>query len=252
MEIWQYYALTSVAYQYGNCGQYISGENNVAQLYQKYYIEQEEPEAFRRNAVCETRSGLVHFFTSQYTERQELNWILFSEGRYVLKDGTEIYTTVAGSVAEFAAQFVGCVASEVSSEGDPGGLFDYISSDGAEFYETEWCAMFVSYCYDKCGLIDSIGGTFFQCRSQQDIANIVGEEYYRDRDYIPNPGDIIFFTETGTDIYHTGIVYSCDGTTVTYIDGNSGGISDNSQSLVCRNEVNVGEFKIYGYQIPKE
>lgn len=255
MEIWQYYALTNVAYQYGNCGQYLSGANNIAQIYAENYLKDKDnptPDEFRNNAVCETASGLVHFFTSKYTERQELNWILFNEGRYVLKDGSELFASAAGSVAEFATQFVGCVASQVRKEEDPpGGLFQYKSTDGKQFWKDEWCAMFVSYCFDKCGLIDSIGGTFFACRDKGDIEAAVGSGYYRDNQYIPQAGDIIFFTYSAGEVNHTGIVYSCDGTEVTYIDGNSGGISANDESLVLKNKISVGDSNIYGYQVPK-
>lgn len=89
MKGYQIDALVNVAYQYGNCGQYIGGNQNIASLYNKYYATG-KAEEFKNAAVCETESGYyAHFFvTGNYVNRERYNWILFNEGIYTLADGT--------------------------------------------------------------------------------------------------------------------------------------------------------------------
>lgn len=58
------------------------------------------------------------------------------------------------------------------------------------------------------------------------------------------PGDIIFFDWDGGGADHVGIVESCNGKTITTIEGNS--------SDMCRRRTyTVGGSVIYGYGIPK-
>ena len=131
-------------------------------------MEEENPEGFRQNALSVNRDGegnvvYVHYFTgSNYSRRKENTWILFNEGRYILNDGTEIYASGAGTVAEFAQQFEGLTAPEIKTEGDnEGGLFSYRASDGTSLGgSAEWCAMFVTYCFDKCNILETISGGY--------------------------------------------------------------------------------------------
>lgn len=44
---------------------------------------------------------------------------------------------------------------------------------------------------------------------------------WRDRGYVPAPGDLVFCTNDGRRIQHVGIVIDCDGSSVTTIDGNT-------------------------------
>lgn len=87
-----------------------------------------------------------------------------------------------------------------------------------------WCAMFVSYCADQCGYIES--GVMPKTAS---VSNMI--EWYRSRGeywpagvYTPKGGDIIFF---GNGMSHTGIVISFDPdkNMVMVIEGNSGSSS---------------------------
>lgn len=87
-------------------------------------------------------------------------------------------------------------------------------------YRVEWCACFVSWCYNRVGKSEprfsgctSGGMAWFQSRGQ-----------WGDRNY-PNiaPGDSIFFDWDGTgDADHVGLVVGTDGTNVYTIEGNSG------------------------------
>lgn len=245
MEEYQYYALTSVTYQYGNCGQGIQGPNNPAELYKKYYLEEENPEGFRQNAVSKDGHGnLVHYFTgSNYEKRKENTWILFNEGRYILNNGEEIYASGAGTVAEFAQQFEGLTAPEIKTDGDPeGGLFYYRASDGTSLGgSAEWCAMFVTYCFDKCNILDTISGGYTSCSTKVNSLRNEGKELKTVADgYIPQSGDVVFWnTPNGTYPWpHTGIVHSSNGTTVKIIEGNTGN-SNNNLSKVRIKEYNI-------------
>lgn len=82
-------ALVCVAYQYGNCGQYIKGDNNIVELYINCY-QKGNTEAFRRRARAQTGGGGTDLIFTDDTYRKKANWLLFSEGKYTLADGTEI------------------------------------------------------------------------------------------------------------------------------------------------------------------
>ena len=152
----------------------------------------------------------------------------------------------AATVAEFATQFDGMTASEI-------GIFNYKSTTGVQFFAADWCAMFVSYCYDQCGLIDAIDGVYFGCTTK--VSQIKNTELWRDADeYIPQPGDIIFYTKDGVSSNHTGIVVSCNGTTMTTVEGNTDNYVGengylNSTCRVWKNK-SVGSSNILGYLVP--
>jgi hypothetical protein len=106
-----------------------------------------------------------------------------------------------------------------------------------------WCACFVSWCGDQCGYIKAgIIPKYAVCGTG---ANWFKERHrWANRGYAPKPGDIIFFDFDHDGVMdHTGIVESCDGKTVTTIEGNSGN--------ACRRQSYVrGSSQIAGYVVP--
>ena len=109
---WQIYGLLNFSYQWGNCGEDIEGENNIAEVYKKYYVNQNDPEAFKKNAVLRASSGdLVHFYYAKYQNRQDSAWIMFNEGRYILSSGEEIFVT--GETAELILEACETVMNEL-------------------------------------------------------------------------------------------------------------------------------------------
>ena len=238
-------ALVNVSYQYGNCGQYINGENNIVNLYINLYSTDKIDE-FKASAQAKTGSGgYVHFFDDS-ADRKKNNWILFSEGRYILRDGTELAGT--SDVADFALQFVGQNHSIFTS---------YTTTTGKKFWGDHWCAMFVSYCYDNCGLIpDVLGEAFVGCTSEVSVLKSRGEFIDRRSGYLPQAGDIIFFTKNGGQTSnHTGLVVKCDGVKVYTVEGNtigSGSYPGWNKSKVCEKEYNLTSSKIYGYFSPNQ
>ena len=109
-----------------------------------------------------------------------------------------------------------------------------------------WCACFVSWCADQCGYIEAgvipkfagcgIGADWFIQRGQ-----------WADRNYVPQPGDIIFFDwasdgQNGSRD-HVGLVEKCENGYVYTVEGN---ITD---SCVQR-RYPVGWYEIVGYGLP--
>ena len=85
----------------------------------------------------------------------------------------------------------------------------------------DWCCCFVSWCADRCGYIQAgVMPKFAACGN--------GVKWFKDRHrwsgkgYSPHPGDLIFFDYQQDGVFdHVGLVESCDGKTVSTIEGNS-------------------------------
>lgn len=106
-----------------------------------------------------------------------------------------------------------------------------------------WCAIYVSWCADQCGFLDTgviprfegvvAGVSWFQSLGQ-----------WQDRYYEPSPGDIIFFDwEPDNNCGHVGIVEKCENGIVYTIEGNSG-------DKCLQNRYYVGNSQIFGYGLP--
>ncbi len=106
----------------------------------------------------------------------------------------------------------------------------------------EWCAIFVSWCADQCGLLDSgamprfsgvgTGVNWFQSRGQ-----------WLPGSATPEPGMLIFFKWYGSDSLiadHVGIVERVENGRIYTIEGNS-------NDMVRRNSYPVGYGEIKGY-----
>lgn len=87
--------------------------------------------------------------------------------------------------------------------------------------DADWCAMFVSYCANECGYLES--GIMPRSASVAYCLQwyVQRSRFHGEEDYIPKAGDIIFF---GNGMSHTGIVVAYDPETevVTTIEGNAG------------------------------
>lgn len=168
----------------------------------------------------------------------------------LIKCATQIYgegALTGGSsagtsdVVQFALKYEGKTAPEF-------GLFNYTSKCGAKdvWANNEWCAMFVSFCFDNCNKIPNpLTQSYASCA---DGWGLMGSRQRnsacRGGNYIPKSGDIIFFgSGAGA---HTGIVIDCDGSTVNTIEGNTGN-KNNSLSKVSRKSRSINDGWIWGY-----
>lgn len=120
--------------------------------------------------------------------------------------------------------------------------------------DANWCAMFVSYCADKCGFIEKgiIPKTASVAASKQWYIN---NNLYHDAasGYVPKAGDIIIF---GNGMSHTGIVtgYNPETKKLTTIEGNSGRSSTtpyHKGSHVKEHTYSITYSKIAGYGTPQ-
>ena len=111
-------------------------------------------------------------------------------------------------------------------------------------HREEWCACFVSWCADQCGLITS-GAVpkFASCPAGVDWFKSHGK--WKERDYQPSAGTIIFFDWDGDGISdHVGIVEKCENGKVYTVEGNSGD-KVGQESYAVRSNVILG----YGLSI---
>lgn len=152
------------------------------------------------------------------------------------------------TVAEFALKFLGAnyeIFTHYRSNDDNYRTF----FDMQATFEGEWCAMFVSYCYDQCGLIpDVLPHPFRGCEEYQCMDEQTDRWVKASTGYIPNPGDIIIFFYSGYEKpSHTGIVTECNGVTVCTIEGNTGGTNGFKTSQVNQREYPINSSSIFGY-----
>lgn len=116
----------------------------------------------------------------------------------------------------------------------------------------EWCAMFVSWCFQQAGLAD-IAPVYAGCSAGVEWFDKRGRFRFRDS-YTPQPGDVIFFSSVKypNGGAHTGIVVSCDGQTVTTIEGNTSGASGlvPNGGCVAKKSYPIRYATIYGYGVP--
>lgn len=110
----------------------------------------------------------------------------------------------------------------------------------------EWCAVFVSWCADRAGVL---GIAIPKYAGVSD-----GIDWFRSHGvwqaggaYMPKAGDVIFFDwDLDGSPDHTGLVASCNGGIVSTIEGNSGDTPG-----VCREKTYpIGYACIYGYGTP--
>ena len=120
--------------------------------------------------------------------------------------------------------------------------------------DANWCAMFVSYCADKCGFIEKgiMPKTASVAASKQWYIN---NNLYHDAasGYVPKAGDIIIF---GNGMSHTGIVtgYNPETKKLTTIEGNSGRSSTTRYHIgrhVIEHTYSITYSKIAGYGTPQ-
>ena len=174
-------------------------------------------------------ADLLHFDKNQ---REQLRELLSEE-----YDGlwNELLYGIAGGSGDL-------VAVALSQVGQVGGE-PYWSWYGFGS-RVEWCACFVSWCADQCGLLDSgavpkfagvgTGVQWFQSRGQ-----------WLDGSATPEPGMIIFFKWYGSDSLiadHVGIVERVENGRVYTIEGNS-------NNMVRQNSYPVGYGEIKGYGV---
>lgn len=114
-----------------------------------------------------------------------------------------------------------------------------------------WCATFISWCAEQCGLIEQgIIPKFQGCNWGvswfQEKGLFRYTSYYDGEDYIPKTGDIIFFSweHNKSNSGHVGIVQYVEGDCVITVEGNT------SNSVLARSYP-LSSANILGYATPE-
>lgn len=114
---------------------------------------------------------------------------------------------------------------------------------GCEMYGTAWCAVFVSWCANECGILNTLvpkeDGA--GCFAREGVPKGWGAWLEAKRYVEPKQGDIITFRDWGTSTYsdkyhadHVGLVVgvnkASDGTyNISTVEGNTNGSNDTSR-----------------------
>lgn len=125
--------------------------------------------------------------------------------------------------------------------------------------DIEWCAAFVCACAKIAGVLGVIIPHDYSCTSMCKTGVDSGMGTFLKGPWwnvatTPQPGDLIFYKGSGDtdDLYsssHVGIVISCDGQTVSTIEGNTGALSRHL-SLVKSFDYSITSNSINGYFRP--
>ena len=185
-----------------------------------------------------TAKEMAEHFKFTADQRKQLSELLAEENRRLWS--AVLYGIYSGDDA--------IVKVALSQVGNVGGE-PYWSWYGFES-RVEWCACFVSWCFNECGYLDTgtapkfagcVGGVeWFRSRGQ-----------WADNTVNPAPGMIVFFDWNDPngasgpqdgEADHVGIVEKCENGIVYTIEGNSGD--------ACRqNQYPIGYYEILGYGI---
>lgn len=184
--------------------------------------------------TADEMADIYSFTTSQ---RQQLAELLSNEHR-------ELW----GAALGFGTGDGEIVAVALSQVGNIGGQ-PYWSWYGFS-YRVDWCAIFVSWCADQCGYIDTgVMPKFAGC--------VQGSQWFKDRgrwqdrSYEPQPGDVIFYDWDDPGGFsgpqdgipdHVGIVEKVENGRVYTVEGNSG-------DKCAQRSYPVGYYEIWGYGI---
>ena len=163
-----------------------------------------------------------------------------------------LITVIFGTTATAGStQIVDVARAEASAWEDNIGGYKYKDWYGAN---CDWCAVFVSWCADQCGYIDS--GLFPKSASVATYRNFFDSQgnFYLKGTYTPKAGDLIIYGETGSS--HIGIVADYDETSMilTTIEGNTGESSTDTYhegSRVREKQLSIYYSWIYGFCSPQ-
>lgn len=104
-----------------------------------------------------------------------------------------------------------------------------------------WCAIFVSWCANKAGILGTVVPKFHWCASGVNWFKARGR-YMRRGMVTPKSGDVIFFYTGSEGFYHVGIVNYVKNGVVYTIEGNA-------SDAVRTRSYSINDTRIHGYGI---
>lgn len=110
-------------------------------------------------------------------------------------------------------------------------------------YRVAWCAIFVSWCADQCGFLNS--GVLPRMEGVRPYVDWFQERgQWQDRSYEPMAGDIIFLDwESDGLADHVGIVERVEGGVIYTVEGNA-------DDRCIENHYYLGSAPVYGFGLP--
>lgn len=214
-----------------------------------------------QQAKHETAAAVSDYSVSQAGENNNLIMLLMAAIICITVMLTSLTVTMQAAVdasggqgdnnGTVCTQIVEAAQNELNDADKTVGGYRYKNWYGMD---ANWCAMFVSYCADKCGFIEKgiMPKTASVAASKQWYIN---NNLYHDAasGYVPKAGDIIIF---GNGMSHTGIVtgYNPETKKLTTIEGNSGRSSTtpyHKGSHVKEHTYSITYSKIAGYGTPQ-
>lgn len=214
-----------------------------------------------QQAKHETAAAVSDYSVSQTGENNNLIMLLMAAVICITVMLTSLTVTMQAAVdasggqgdnnGTVCTQIVEAAQNELNDADKTVGGYRYKNWYGMD---ANWCAMFVSYCADKCGFIEKgiMPKTASVAASKQWYIN---NNLYHDAasGYVPKAGDIIIF---GNGMSHTGIVtgYNPETKKLTTIEGNSGRSSTtpyHKGSHVKEHTYSITYSKIAGYGTPQ-
>lgn len=150
-----------------------------------------------------------------------------------------------------AQAFLGCKESDGSHRKiiDIYNAHKPLARGYAVTYTDAWCSAYVSAMSILCGMTEILP-TECGCGKHIDLFKSI-DSWVEADDYVPKAGDVVFYNwndsgvgECTTGASHVGIVTSCDGRTITIIEGNI-------SNAVGYRTLGVNGRYIRGYGVPK-
>lgn len=234
---------------------------NAAQAAVKVSQKMQQQTAQTQQAKHETAAAVSDYSVSQAGENNNLIMLLMAAIICITVMLTSLTVTMQAAVdasggqgdnnGTVCTQIVEAAQNELNDADKTVGGYRYKNWYGMD---ANWCAMFVSYCADKCGFIEKgiMPKTASVAASKQWYIN---NNLYHDAasGYVPKAGDIIIF---GNGMSHTGIVtgYNPETKKLTTIEGNSGRSSTtpyHKGSHVKEHTYSITYSKIAGYGTPQ-
>lgn len=234
---------------------------NAAQAAVKVSQKMQQQTAQTQQAKHETAAAVSDYSVSQAGENNNLIMLLMAAIICITVMLTSLTVIMQAAVdasggqgdnnGTVCTQIVEAAQNELNDADKTVGGYRYKNWYGMD---ANWCAMFVSYCADKCGFIEKgiMPKTASVAASKQWYIN---NNLYHDAasGYVPKAGDIIIF---GNGMSHTGIVtgYNPETKKLTTIEGNSGRSSTtpyHKGSHVKEHTYSITYSKIAGYGTPQ-
>lgn len=234
---------------------------NAAQAAVKVSQKMQQQTAQTQQTKHETAAAVSDYSVSQAGENNNLIMLLMAAIICITVMLTSLTVIMQAAVdasggqgdnnGTVCTQIVEAAQNELNDADKTVGGYRYKNWYGMD---ANWCAMFVSYCADKCGFIEKgiMPKTASVAASKQWYIN---NNLYHDAasGYVPKAGDIIIF---GNGMSHTGIVtgYNPETKKLTTIEGNSGRSSTtpyHKGSHVKEHTYSITYSKIAGYGTPQ-